>query len=111
MSRKTSFMIFTIALIAILVSYIANFAVVTKEVNAVFSAMQNIYVAISAVVLALLISKTKHYWLIMLGVSVVAAIIIQVVIGGGALMSVALLYKVAAFIVYTYLVQLVRYMW
>ena len=110
MSKKTYFTIFAVALIVIFASYMTNFSLITKEVNAIFQNMKNIYVAIAAVALALLLTKTKHYWLVMLGASIVAAIIIQVVLGGGAIVSIALLYKVLAFLVYAYLVQLVRLM-
>ena len=111
MSKKVCFRIFVISLSVILAAYVANLALITKEVNAVFTQMQNLYVALSAVILSLLMTKTKHYWLIMLGVAVLAAGIIQAVLAGGTLLSIALLYKIMAFIAYVYLVALVRYMW
>ena len=110
MSKKTCFMIFIAALVIVLTSFVLNFAPVTREVNAVFSNMQNIYIAASAVIISLIMSKSKHYWLIMLGIALIASGIIQVVIEGKTLMTIALLYKAVAFIVYVYLVQLVRFM-
>ncbi len=111
MSKRTCFMIFIVAVIAIMVSFILNFAPVTAQVAAIFAAMQNPWLAGSAAVAALLLLKQKHYWLIMLGLAVVAAAVIQLFIVGGALISVALVYKIAAFIVYAYLVALIRFMW
>ena len=110
MSKKTCFMIFIAAMVIILASYVLNFAPVTREVNAVFSQMQNIYIAASAVIISLLMSKSKHYWLIMLGIAIIAAGVIQVVVQGSSLMTLALLYKAIAFIVYVYLVALARFM-
>jgi hypothetical protein len=110
MSKKTCFLIFIAALVIIIASYVLNFSPVTREVNAVFAQMQNIYIVASSVIIAFLMSKSKHYWLIMLGLAFIAAGVIQVAVQGGALMSVATLYKAVAFIVYVYLVQLVRFM-
>lgn len=110
MSKKTCFMIFIVSLVVILASYVAHFNPVTKEVGAVFGTMQNIYIALSSVIISLIMTKTKHYWLIMLGISVVAAAVIQVFVSGASLMTMALLYKIIAFIVYVYLVALVRFM-
>lgn len=110
MSKKTCFMIFIAAMVIILASYVLNFAPVTREVNAVFSQMQNIYIAASAVIISLLMRKSKHYWLIMLGIAIIAAGVIQVVVQGSSLMTLALLYKAIAFIVYVYLVALARFM-
>jgi hypothetical protein len=103
-------MIFVAALVIILTSYVLKFAPVTREVSAVFAEMQNIYIAVSSVIISLLMSKTKHYWLIMLGVSLIAAAIIQTVIQGSTLMTIGLLYKTLAFIVYVYLVALSKFM-
>lgn len=110
MSKKTCFMIFVAAVVIIMASFVANFAPVTCEVAKVFAAMQNVYVAVTAVVAALLLAKQKYYWLLMLGIAVIAAAIIQTLVLGAALMSIALFYKVLAIIVYAYLVTLMRFM-
>lgn len=110
MSKKTCFIIFVVALVAILASFVLNFTPITREVNAVFAQMQNLYIALAALVISFIISKNKHYWLIMLGVSIVVAGIIQVFIEGAALMSIGLLYKAVACLVYVYLVALIRFM-
>lgn len=110
MSKKTCFMIFAVALVIILASYALNFAPVIREVNAVFAQMQNVYIAVSAIIISFLMSKSKHYWLMMLGVAIVAAAIIQTVVQGGALITIAVLYKAIAFLVYVYLVALIRFM-
>lgn len=111
MSRKTSFMIFIAAVIVIMASFVAGFSPVTSEVSKVFTQMCGLYLSLVAVITSLLLSKQKHYWLIMLGIAVVASILVQLLIVGGSLLTIALLYKVIAFIVYVYLVQLMRYMW
>ena len=111
MSKTVCFRIFAVSLAVILAAYVANIGIITKEVGAIFTEMQNIYVALSAVILSLLMTKTKHYWLIMLGVAVLAAGIIQAVVAGSTLLSIALLYKIIAFIIYVYFVALIRYMW
>ncbi len=111
MSRKTCFMIFIAAVVVIMASFVAGFSPVTKEVSKVFAQMCGLYLALAAVITSLLLSKQKHYWLIMLGIAVVAAVVIQLLVVGGSLMTVALLYKIIAFIVYAYLIQLMRYMW
>lgn len=110
MSRKTCFMIFITALVVILASYVFHFSLVTKEIGRVFIQMQNIYIALSAVIISLILAKTGHYWLIMIGISVIAAAVVQVLVLGGTLMTIALLYKIIAFLVYAYFVVLVRYM-
>lgn len=111
MSRKTCFMIFIAAVVIIMASFVAGFSPVTREVSNVFAQMCGLYLALAAVITSLLLSKQKHYWLIMLGIAVVASVLIQLLIVGGSLMTVALLYKIIAFIVYAYLIQLMRYMW
>ncbi len=111
MSRKTCFMIFIAAVIIIMASFVAGFSPVTREVSNVFAQMCGLYLSLAAVITSLLLSKQKHYWLIMLGIAVVAAVLIQLLIVGGSLMTIALLYKIIAFVVYAYLIQLMRYMW
>jgi hypothetical protein len=110
MSKKVCFRIFAVSLIIILASFIINFAPVTSEISKVFTQMQNIYLSVSAVVIALLLKKQRHYWLIMIGIAVIASIIIQLLIAGGSLLTIALLYKIIAFIIYVYLTVLIRYM-
>ena len=110
MSRKACFLIFVISLVTILAAYIFKFSIVTKEVGTTFAEMQNIYIALASVITAVLLAKSKHYWLIMIGMAVIISIVTHVVIAGGTLMTIALLYKILASLVYIYLVQLVRYM-
>ena len=110
MSRKTCFMIFIAAIVVIMASFIAGFSPVTHEVSKVFTQMCGVYLSLAAVITSLLLSKQKHYWLVMLGIAVVAAALIQLLVVGGSLMTIALLYKIIAFIVYAYLMQLIRYM-
>ena len=69
MSRKTCFMIFIAAVTIILVSYVIKFSPVTGAVSSVFAAMQNPYLAASAVVVSLLLAKQRYYWLLILGCS------------------------------------------
>jgi hypothetical protein len=91
-------------------AFVADFSPVTHEVSAVFGTMQGLYLAVASVVIALLLSKQKHYWLVMLGLAVVTAVILQL-IAGAAVVSLALVYKIIAFMVYAYLLQLIRFMW
>ena len=46
----------------------------------------------------------------MLGIAMVAAAVVQTVVQGSALMTIGLLYKAVAFLVYVYLVALLRFM-
>ncbi len=110
MSRRSSFIIFIIATIVMMASFVLNFSAVTSPVSHTFVAMQNMYLALTAVIASLLLIKQKYYWLEMLGVAVIAAIIIEVVVLGGALMSMAVLYKIVAIAVYAYWIQLMRFM-
>ncbi len=110
MSRRSSFVLFVIVSIVIMTSYILNFSTVTSPVSQTFSVMQNMYVALTGVIASLLLIKQKYYWLEILGVAIIAAVIIEVVIMGGALMSIAVLYKIIAIAVYAYWVQLMRFM-
>ncbi len=110
MSKKTCFIIFIVAMIAILASYICRFTPITKEVNAIFTQMQNIYIVLTAITLALLLRKVKYYWLIMLGLAIITAIVVHTFILGASVTVFAVLYKALAFIVYVYLVCLLRFM-
>ncbi len=110
MSKKICFRIFVIAVIGIMAAFVADFSPVTREVSAVFGVMQGLYLAVASVVIALLLSKQKHYWLVMLGLAVVTAVILQL-IAGATVISLALVYKIIAFMVYAYLLQLIRFMW
>ncbi|MDO4161750.1 MAG: hypothetical protein Q4D80_01935 [Pseudomonadota bacterium] len=110
MSKRTCFIIFIAALVVIMASFVLGFGAVTGPVAETFAAMKGIYLTVSALIVSLLLLKQKYYWLLVLGCAVLAALLIQFFIVGGSLMSVAVLYKIAAFAVYAYLVQLVRYM-
>ena len=54
-------MIFIAAVTIILVSYVIEFSPVTGAVSSVFAAMQNPYLAASAVVVSLLLAKQRYY--------------------------------------------------
>lgn len=110
MSRKTCFMIFVIAVIAVIAAFILKISAVTSQVEAVFTAMKNPYVAGSAIILALLLNKQRHYWLLMLGCAVIAAIVIQLVFGGAFALW-PIVHKALAFMVYVYLIALIKFMW
>lgn len=110
MSKRTCFMIFIVALVVIMASFVFSFGMVTKPVNEVFGAMKGMYLAIAALVISLLLLKQKYYWLLILGCALLAALLIQYFIVGGSILTIAVLYKVVAFVVYAYLVQLVRFM-
>ncbi len=110
MSKKTCFMIFIVAVTVIMASFVLHFSPVTMPVSKIFYAMQNLYIALSAVIAALLLLKQKYYWLIMLGCGLFIVALIQMFLIGGAIISVAALYRVLAFLVYAYLVILARHM-
>ena len=110
MSKKTCFLIYVIALPTLLISYIINFSPITKEANQIFSSMQNIYLAATATLLSLLLKKQKHYLILELGLSVITAIILQLFIIKGTLISLATLYLMIAYMVYNYLTIQIRYM-
>ncbi len=110
MSKKTCFMIFVVSVIVIMAAYILRIGAVTAQVEQVFSAMRSPYIAGAAVVLALLLNKQKYYWFIMLGCAVLTAVLVQLFVVGGSLAALALVYKTVAFLVYAYLVALIRFM-
>ncbi len=91
-------------------SFIFGFGVVTVPVSETFAAMKGLYLAIAALVVSLLLLKQKYYWILILGCAVVAAVLLQLLVVGGSVMSIVVLYKIAAFVVYSYLVQLVRFL-
>ncbi|MDY4884631.1 MAG: hypothetical protein SO141_00025 [Alphaproteobacteria bacterium] len=110
MSKKTCFLIFVAAVIIIALSFIFKIAEVTVPVNLLFGSMKNPYIAGSAVVLALLFNKQRHYWLIMIACALLAAIVVQMLIAGGTFEVYAIMYKALAFLVYVYLIMLIRFM-
>lgn len=110
MSKKTCFMIFVVSVIVIMAAYILRIGAVTTQVEQVLSAMRSPYIAGAAVVLALLLNKQKYYWFIMLGCAVLTAVLVQLFVVGGGLAVLALVYKTVAFLVYAYLVALIRFM-
>lgn len=103
-------MIFVVSVIVIMAAYILRIGAVTTQVKQVFSAMRSPYIAGAAVVLALLLNKQKYYWLIMLGCAVLTAVLVQLFVVGGSLTAWSLVYKTVAFLVYAYLVALIRFM-
>ena len=103
-------MIFIAAVTIFLVSYVINFSPVTGAVSSVFNKLQNPFLAASAVVVSLLLAKQRYYWLLILGCAVLVAVLIQFFVVGGALAAAVLLYKIAAFVVYAYLIMLMRFM-
>lgn len=110
MSRKTCFLIFVIALIALIAAFLFKINVITSHAMAIFAAMKNPYIAGSAIILAVLLSKQKYYWLLILACAIIAAVLVQMFVVGGALAFWPLLYKTLAFMVYAYLILLIRYM-
>lgn len=110
MSKKACFLTFVIATTLIMACFVLNFSPVTSHVSAVFSAMQGIYLSVIAIITALLLHKQKFYWLIILGCAILASVIIQYFVMGGAIFTVAVLYKIVAFTVYAFWVLLMRYM-
>lgn len=110
MSKKTCFMIFVAAVLIIAFAFIFKISEITVPVNLLFGSMKNPYIAGAAVVLALLFNKQRHYWLIMLACALLSAIAVQVVIAGGTFEPYAIMYKALAFMVYVYLITLIRFM-
>ena len=110
MSKRSCFIGFIITLAVVLASFVLHFSPVTAPVAKIFYAMQNPYIALSAVIAALLLLKQKYYWLIMLGCGLFIVALMQLFLIGGALISAAALYRVLAFLVYAYLVILARHM-
>ena len=110
MSKKMCFKIFIFALIGILVSFVINFKPVTSVVSSIFSEMQGIYLSIIAVVSALLMKKNRHYWLTMFGLALIVAVALEFFVGSGNIISIAIIYKILAFVVYTFLVRLIIFM-
>lgn len=110
MSKKTCFIIFVVTVVVLIVAFILKISQITVPVSSIFTAMKNPYIAGSAVLLSLLLHKQKHYGLIILGCAVLAAILIQLFVVGGALTLMPIVYKAAAFLVYAFLVMLLRFM-
>lgn len=110
MSRKICFLIYIIAVVTILISHILNFRPVLREVENVYEQMGNIYIALSSIILSFMLLKQKHSFLIQLGISFVVASIVQVFIAHSPLISVGLLYKAIAYMVYYYLTFQIRFM-
>ena len=73
--------------------------------------MQNMYLSIIAVLSASLMKKNRHYWLTMFGLALIVAVALEFFIGSGNIISIAIIYKILAFVVYTFLVRLILFMW
>lgn len=110
MSKKTCFMIFVIAVIALIVAFMLKISAITVPANSIFAAMKSPYIAGSAFILALLLNKQKHYWLIMLACAILAAVLIQLFVVGSTLALWPVVYKAAAFLTYAFLITLIRFM-
>lgn len=110
MSKKTCFMIFTVLVISLIAAFILNISEITMPAQKVFSTMKNPYIAISAIICALLLQKQKHYFLLMLACAILCAVLVQFFIVGGALAFYPILYKSLAFLAYVYLLVLIRFM-
>lgn len=110
MSKKTCFAIFVITTIVIMTAFILKISTITTHVESIFHAMKHPYLAIPALIIAFLLRKQKHYLLLMIGCSVVTAIILQMFIIGSSFAIIPIIYKAAAFLVYAYLIVLIRFM-
>lgn len=110
MSKKTCFMIFVIAVVALIAAFILKISALTTPAVLIFGNMKNPYIAVGAIILSLLLNKQRHYWLLMSACAVIAAILIQIFVIGGTLAFWPILYKTAAFLVYAYLITLIRFM-
>lgn len=109
MSKKAYLTVLVIALITILTALVLNYTPITREVSKVFSAMQILWLAGAAVLFSLALVKKSGYWLISLGLAVVVALLIQWLVIGGTVVSIALIYKIVAYLVYAYLVYFIRF--
>lgn len=110
MSKKTCFTIFVITTIVIITAFILKISTITTHIESIFHAMKHPYLAVSALIIAFLLRKQKHYLLLMIGCSVVTATILQMFITGSGFAIIPIIYKAAAFLVYTYLTMLIRFM-
>ena len=110
MSKKTCFTIFVIAIIAIIISFILKISTITTHVESIFYAMKHPYLAVPALIIALLLRKQKYFFLLMIGCSIVTATILQMFITGSGFAIIPIIYKAAAFLVYAYLTILIRFM-
>ena len=111
MSKKVCFKIFIFALIGIIASYVVKFSPVTSIVSSIFEEMCGLYLSIAAVILAFVIKKNRHYWLTMCGLALIVAIALEFFVGSGNIISLAIIYKILAFVVYAFLVRLIIFMW
>ena len=111
MSKKVCFKIFIFALIGIMISFVINFSPVTSVVSSIFSEMQNLYLSITAVAVSCVLKKNRHYWLTLFGIALIAAFVLEFFVGSGSFISIAIIYKILAFVVYAFLVRLVIFMW
>ena len=109
MSRKSYLATLVIALIAILAAFVFNYTPLTSEISKVFGAMQILWLAGSASLISLALVKKSGYLLLSLGAAVIAAILIQWLVVGGTILSIELIYKVIAYLVYAYLIYLLHY--
>lgn len=110
MSKKTCYSLFAAASILLIAAIVFKINAVTIPAQSIFAAMKNPYLAGSAVLISLLLKKQKHYGLIILGCAVLAALLVQLFVIGGALTLMPVVYKSAAFLVYAFLVTLLRFM-
>ena len=111
MSKKVCFKIFIFALIGIMTSFVIKFSPVTSVVSNIFFEMCGLYLSISAIVLAFLTKKNRRYWLTMFGIALIAAIALEFFVGSGNIISIAIIYKILAFVVYAFLARLIIFMW
>ncbi len=109
MSKKAYILTLIIALVAILAAFVLNYTPITKEVSKIFGNMQILWLAGSACLISLALVKKSGYWLISLGLSIVAALLIQWLVIGAPIVLIDIIYKAIAYLVYAYLVYVLRY--
>lgn len=108
MSRRNLYFGICIGLIILIIaSLMLNIRFVTQNLEIMQKMMFDWRLLISAVILAFVFSKSKNYWLMMIGCAFVVAIIIQVVFYG---LKAGLLTILLRAIVFLFVVYVIDYM-
>ena len=110
MNKKMCFMIFVAAVIVIIAGFLFNIGVIKSITREVFADMSGFYACAAGVLLGILLSKNKYYWLLLIPCALIAAALIQFFVVGSISNIHALLIRTAAVMAYGYLTALIRFL-
>lgn len=108
--RKKSTYLILLAIIAIVVAlgYILNIAMIKNIVSGTTASISTPWILALSAACAFILTDNKYYWIMNIICAIMAAVILQIFVYGGAVTFWPVLYKTLAFLSVVYILNLAK---